>query len=105
MFPTPSGPAPAAGPYLASVEVAGGVVATTAGKPELPIFEAARQLLGSGPGAMVGDRLDSDVAGGQQAGLAGVLVLSGGTSEQDLAASTVVPDMVCADLAAFAGIA
>ena len=45
------------------------------------------------------------MAGGQQAGLAGVLVLSGGTSEQDLAVSTVVPDMVCADLAAFAGIA
>lgn len=105
VFPTPSGPAPAAGPYLASVEIAGGVVATTAGKPELPIFEAARQQLGSGPGAMVGDRLDSDVAGGQRAGLAGVLVLSGGTSEQDLAVSTVVPDMVCADLAAFAGIA
>ncbi len=33
-------------------------------------FEAARQQLGSGPAAMVGDRLDSDVAGGQQAGLA-----------------------------------
>jgi glycerol 3-phosphatase-2 len=104
VFPTPSGPAPAAGPYLASVEVAGGMAATTAGKPELPIFEAARQQLGSGPGAMVGDRLDSDVAGGQQAGLAGVLVLSGGTSEEDLAHSTVVPDMVCADLAAFAGL-
>jgi glycerol 3-phosphatase-2 len=104
VFPTPSGPAPAAGPYLASVEVAGGVVAITAGKPELPIFEAARQQLGSGPGAMVGDRLDSDVAGGQQAGLAGVLVLSGGTSEEDLAVSPVVPDLVCADLAEFAGI-
>jgi glycerol-1-phosphatase len=104
VFPTPSGPAPAAGPYLASVEVAGGVVAVTAGKPELPIFEAARQQLGSGPGAMVGDRLDSDVAGGQRAGLAGVLVLSGGTSPEDLAASPIVPDLVCADLAEFAGI-
>ncbi|HEX8927899.1 MAG TPA: HAD hydrolase-like protein, partial [Actinomycetota bacterium] len=98
------GPAPAAGPYLASVEVAGGVVAVTAGKPELPIFEAARQQLGSGPGAVVGDRLDSDVAGGQRAGLAGVLVLSGGTSPEDLAASPIVPDLVCADLAEFAGI-
>ncbi len=104
VFPTPSGPAPAAGPYLASVEVAGGVVAVTAGKPELPIFEAARQQLGSGPGAMVGDRLDSDVAGGQRAGLAGVLVLSGGTSPEDLAASPILPDLVCADLAEFAGI-
>jgi glycerol-1-phosphatase len=104
VFPTPRGPAPAAGPYLASVEVAGGVAATTAGKPELPIFEAARQQLGSGPGAMVGDRLDSDVAGGQRAGLAGVLVLSGGTSREDLAVSPVVPDLVCADLAEFAGI-
>jgi ribonucleotide monophosphatase NagD (HAD superfamily) len=80
------------------------VVARTAGKPEPPIFEAARQQLGSGPGAMVGDRLDSDVAGGQQAGLAGVLVLSGGVSEEDLAVSPVVPDIVCADLAAFAGL-
>jgi glycerol-1-phosphatase len=105
VFPTPSGPVPAAGPYLASVEIAGGVVAMTAGKPELPIFEAARQQLGSGSGAMVGDRLDSDVAGGQAAGLAGVLVLSGGTSEEDLAVSPVVPDLICADLAAFAGLA
>lgn len=104
VFPTPSGPAPAAGPYLASVEVAGGVAAITAGKPELPIFEAARQQLGSGPGAMVGDRLDSDVAGGQRAGLAGVLVLSGGTAREDLAVSPIVPDLVCADLAEFAGI-
>ena len=104
IFPTPDGPAPATGPFLASVEVAGGVRAVVAGKPEPPIFEAARGLLGGGRAAMVGDRLDADVAGAQRAGMAGVLVLSGTTTAAEAAASPVRPDLVCADLAEFAGV-
>jgi glycerol-1-phosphatase len=104
-FPTPDGPVPASGAFLASVEVAGGVTAVTAGKPERPIFDAARALLGGGPAAMVGDRLDTDVAGAQRAGLAGVLVLTGSTGPAELASSPVVPDLVVPDLAAFAGVA
>ena len=51
---------------------------------------------------MVGDRLSTDIAGGQAAGLATVLVLSGVTSRQELAASSVVPDLVCNDIHALA---
>ena len=44
--------------------------------------------------AVVGDRLSTDVAMGQQIGAAGILVLTGATSADDAAASEVRPDYV-----------
>ncbi len=106
-YPTPSGPAPASGPYLASVEVAGGVPATVAGKPERPIFDAARTLLGATDGTpicMVGDRLDSDILGAHRAGLTAILVLSGTTTPTDAATAPITPDLICHNLAEFTGV-
>jgi len=48
--------------------------------------------------AVIGDRLDTDIAGGVRAGLTTILVLSGITTEAGLAASLVKPDLVCADI-------
>lgn len=100
-FPMPDGPWPATGAILAAVETAAGTRAVAAGKPETYIFEVARALLvGSRRVAIVGDRLDADIAGGKRAGLMTILVLTGTTSREDLAAAEVEPDLVVENLAA-----
>jgi ribonucleotide monophosphatase NagD (HAD superfamily) len=48
---------------------------------------------------MVGDRIATDIAMGQQLGMAGVLVLSGATRLSDLAGFDIHPDYVIATLA------
>jgi ribonucleotide monophosphatase NagD (HAD superfamily) len=48
--------------------------------------------------AIVGDRLNTDVAGGLRLGLFTVLVLTGSTSRQDAERSTVQPHLIVEDL-------
>jgi glycerol-1-phosphatase len=100
-FPMPDGPWPGTGSIVAAVEVGGGTRAIAVGKPEPEIFEVARSLLaGCRRIAIVGDNLDADIAGGNRAGLTTILVLSGTSRRDDLAAGDVVPDVVLPDLAA-----
>ncbi len=76
-MPMPDGLWPGTGSILAAIEVASGRRATIAGKPERPIFAAGLKALGLAAGsrvAMIGDRLDTDVGGAQDAGLDGILV-------------------------------
>lgn len=47
---------------------------------------------------VIGDRLDSDIAGGRRAGLATVLVLTGSTTEAEAMNASPAPDFVIADL-------
>jgi glycerol-1-phosphatase len=102
-FPMPDGPWPGSGSIVAAVEVAGGKPAIAVGKPEPFIFEIARSLLGDCRRvAIVGDNLDSDIAGGERAGLTTILVLTGTSGRDDLAAAGVRPDLVLPDLAALA---
>jgi HAD superfamily hydrolase (TIGR01450 family) len=79
-FPMPGGYWPGTGAILAAVEVASGATAETIGKPEPGLFLTAVDRLGPGRTLVVGDRLDTDLAGGHAAGLDGALVLSGATS-------------------------
>lgn len=99
-FPGRDGPRPATGAILAAAEAAAGQTAVVAGKPEPGMFTAARQLL---PAChqlvMVGDRLDTDIAGAQHAGIPAVLVLTGSTSPEDLPDAAVHPDLVMPSLA------
>lgn len=78
-FPSAAGLAPGAGATLAALEAAGGVKARVMGKPEPPMFAAAEKLLGLPPAAiaMVGDRLETDIAGAKGAGWRTVLVTTG----------------------------
>lgn len=66
------------------------------GKPSRWMLRLARQRAGVGPGemAVVGDRLSTDVRMGSDHGMPTVLVLSGATSRDDLAASDTQPDLV-----------
>jgi HAD superfamily hydrolase (TIGR01450 family) len=99
-MPYPGGELPGTGAVLAAVEVASGKQATIAGKPERHLFEMAKEVVGEGRLAMIGDRISSDIDGGRAAGLETVLVLSGTTSRQEAEAADPSPDHVVDDLAA-----
>ena len=99
-YPTPQGPAVGNGAQLAAVETTTGVAPVVVGKPEPWLYRQALERMGARPEttAVVGDRIDTDIAGGVRAGLTTVLLLSGITSEADLAGSPVRPDLVYADI-------
>jgi HAD superfamily hydrolase (TIGR01450 family) len=100
-FPMPDGPWPGTGAVLAAVETASGRRASTVvGKPELPMYEAARDRLGPGRILAVGDRLDADVAGARRAGIDSALVLTGATSRAQAEAAEDPPTTVADSLAA-----
>lgn len=50
---------------------------TRLGKPHRPLFDLARQRLATGPLVMIGDQLETDIAGALGAGLDAALVASG----------------------------
>lgn len=102
-FPMPDGPWPATGAILAAVEFATGRTGLAVGKPERYIFDIARALMGDNVRlAVVGDRVDSDIEGGRQAGLFTILVLSGSTKVAPTSPEAQ-PDLVVADLRALLG--
>jgi 4-nitrophenyl phosphatase len=98
---------PGAGSIVAAIQTATAVVPVVVGKPEPGLFEhGLRRLGGLLPEqvAMIGDRLDTDVVGGQRAGLRTILVLSGVTSLAEVTAATSQPDAIAPDLAAVGGL-
>jgi 4-nitrophenyl phosphatase len=99
-IPTELGPLPGAGSLLAVIETATGVKPIIIGKPQPTVFmEAVRRLGGTlANTAMVGDRLSTDIAGGQGAGLHTILVLSGVTSREQVQSSTIKPDFIFDDI-------
>ncbi len=101
-YPTELGPLPGAGAIQAVIVTATGIPPTVIGKPGRIIFDEALRRLGTAATetAAVGDRLNTDIAGGQAAGLGTILVLSGVTSADDLAAADIRPDLVVADIMA-----
>ena len=99
-FPAPDGLWPGAGAILASIETASDVSAEVMGKPHPPMMETvARRLDGAKDIAMVGDRPDTDLAGGAALGWRTILVLSGVTTEAEAATVTPRPDLVLPSLA------
>jgi len=93
---------PGAGTMVAAIRTATGVEPVVLGKPEPGLFEhGLRRLGGLAPheAAMIGDRLDTDVVGGRQAGLRTILVLSGVTTAGQARAANPPPDATLPDLA------
>lgn len=78
-YPTPEGLIPGAGSILAALEAACDVKAIIAGKPSPALFEFALENLGTSPEhtLVVGDRLETDILGGQTVRCKTALVLSG----------------------------
>lgn len=89
-IPQARGIAPGNGTLVAAVAAATGRQPLVAGKPEAPLFHAAAKRLAADRPLVVGDRLDTDILGGNNAGFATVAVLTGvDTRESILAARTM----------------
>ena len=89
-IPQARGMAPGNGTLVAAVAAATGRQPLVAGKPEAPLFHAAAKRLAADRPLVVGDRLDTDILGGNNAGFATVAVLTGvDTRESILAARTL----------------
>ena len=95
-LPTEEGLIPGNGAIIAALKAATGVAPFVVGKPEPAIFDLALARMGVGKEGMavIGDRLETDILGGQRAGLSTILVLSGATSRQELENSSIKPDLV-----------
>ncbi|MDR0945008.1 MAG: HAD-IIA family hydrolase [Bifidobacteriaceae bacterium] len=84
-LPTERGFAPGNGALVAALVAATGKRPVTAGKPEPTIYEQAVARCGATRPLVIGDRLDTDLAGARAAGLPGVLALTGVSDAVDLA--------------------
>jgi len=99
-YPTERGPVPGNGAQLAMLEATTGVAPLVIGKPEPWMYTESLRRMGARvkSTAMIGDRLDTDIVGAARVGLTTILLLSGISTEADMAASPLKPDLVCADV-------
>jgi glycerol-1-phosphatase len=98
-YPAPGGELwPGTGALLAVIQETTGASATVAGKPHPPLFQAALERAGTSNALVVGDRLDTDVAGAVAAGLDAALVLTGAARLPDLLDHEATPVAVLDDL-------
>jgi 4-nitrophenyl phosphatase len=100
-LPMEDGVSPGAGAFQAAISAATGVRPLIVGKPEPTMLEMGLRVLGcsASEAAMVGDRLDTDIAGGRRVGMTTILVLSGIATAAMVAASPIKPDYLLRDLA------
>ena len=95
---------PGAGALLAAIEATTGVRGEVIGKPNPPLLVAAHERAGGGRPLVVGDRIDTDIAGAARLGWDSMLVLTGISSRADVERADTRPTYVAADLRAlFAG--
>ena len=100
-IPQARGIAPGNGTLVAAVAAATGQTPRVAGKPEAPLFHSAAKRLGAERPLVVGDRLDTDILGGNNAGFATVAVLTGVDTRQTILAARAAerPDYIISNLA------
>lgn len=101
-LPTPEGFAPGAGAIISALEAATSVKAKIIGKPQPTMFIQALERLKSTPEEtlVIGDRIETDIAGGQAAGCRTALVLTGATNQETAVTWTSLPDLILPDLSA-----
>jgi NagD protein len=94
--PTPTGLVPATGSVAALISRATGVEPYYVGKPNPLMMRSALNEIGahSESTAMVGDRMDTDVVAGLEAGLHTILVLTGVGSRDDVAKYPYTPSRI-----------
>ena len=97
--PSQYGFIPDCGAITACIECATGKKPHYAGKPDPTMVYMAIEKSGFSPeeACMIGDRLYTDIAIGNNAGITSVAVLTGETTREEIAASNgnLVPDVVC----------
>jgi 4-nitrophenyl phosphatase len=102
VIPAPEGDVPGSGAVIDAIaNVAGRAPSAILGKPSETARAMALDRLDLPPEdvLVVGDRLDTDIALGAQAGMTTALVRTGVTDDDDLAASAIKPDYVLDSLA------
>ena len=99
--PSPEGPLPATGSVAAMITRATGADPYFVGKPNPMMFRSAMNRIQahSESTMMVGDRMDTDVVAGIEAGLETILVLTGSTRASDISRFPFRPSRVCESIA------
>ncbi|HYP21227.1 MAG TPA: HAD-IIA family hydrolase [Chloroflexia bacterium] len=93
---------PGAGSLVAAVQACSGVAPTVIGKPSVHGGEMALEKLGLPAKQVlcVGDRLDTDIVMGRDAGMPTALLLTGVSQPTDIERTGIVPDYIFDDLPA-----
>jgi NagD protein len=99
--PSPEGPLPATGSVAAMITKATRREPYFVGKPNPMMFRSALNRISahSESTVMIGDRMDTDVVAGIEAGLQTILVLTGSTSEADIGRYPFRPSRVLPSIA------
>ncbi len=99
-FPSEEGLIPGAGAVMALLQAATDAEPFVIGKPAPTMFYIAVELLGGTAATtlVIGDRLDTDIAGANNAGMPSALVLTGVSTLEELETSPTQPTAVFADL-------
>jgi 4-nitrophenyl phosphatase len=105
-LPTPEGLIPGAGSILAALEAATDVHPHLIGKPAAEMYRVALQRLGTPPEEtlVVGDRVETDIAGAQELSCKTALVLTGATSQEAASRWQPRPDYICSNLTEVVGL-
>jgi NagD protein len=84
--PSAEGPLPATGAVAAMITAATGIQPYYVGKPNPLMMRTALNRIGghSETSVMIGDRMDTDVKSGLEAGMRSILVLSGSTQVEEI---------------------
>lgn len=88
-IPREGGVAPGNGTLVSAVHTAVGILPDFAGKPFAPIFQSALDQLEISKPLFVGDRLDTDIRGANNFGMASACVMTGVASRRELIGARV----------------
>jgi NagD protein len=94
--PSADGPMPATGAIAALISKATGMEPYVVGKPNPMMFRSAMNKIGahSENTAMIGDRMDTDIVAGIEAGLHTILVMTGISDEAEVRRYPFRPDEI-----------
>ncbi len=99
-FPSEEGLIPGAGAIMAALMAATDATPLVIGKPAPTMFLVAAEMLGADPQhtLVIGDRLDTDIAGANSAGMSSALVLTGVSQREDVGVEPGHPNMIISGL-------
>jgi 5'-nucleotidase len=104
--PSPEGPLPATGSVAALITRATGVAPYFVGKPNPLMMRSALNRIEahSETSVMIGDRMDTDIISGLEAGLRSILVLTGSTGEHEVDRFPYRPTRIVGSIADLIGL-
>jgi glycerol-1-phosphatase len=99
-IPREGGIAPGNGTLVSAVHTAVGILPDFAGKPFAPIYQSAIDQLAISKPLFVGDRIDTDIRGAREFGMASACVMTGVATRKELIGARPEdrPDFIIADL-------